>query len=292
MAESIFWLEPTGEMHALTDNDAVNVLWGRSGAYAPMADLITDAVPLQAGTRIRGVRTQAREVDLPLFIQAEDEAQLRLRLRDIARWFDPSRGDGRLRIVPPAGATRDLVCRAPRGLQVVEDQGHSYWTTPPSAEVLVTFYAADPYWSGATPVSSVYAVTVPAGVGFPWPPIVLAASSIVSAPTEINPGDMPAQPVWTITGPGAGVTLTNVTTGQSLAIQRTLRAGDTVVIDARQGIRTVTMAETGENLYPDLGDGSVLWWLDPGPNLLRVDMPGVSTASSVRLSYAPRFRTV
>lgn len=285
--EACVWIEPDGREHALSDNPDVNVLVGRRGAWAPPGELIAEAVPLVPGTRLRGVRTGARELDLPLFVAADDEFDLRWRLRELARWFDPTRGDGRLRVVPPSGMARELVCRAPRGLQFEEDLGRTWWGN--QAQVLVTLYAADPYWTAAVPLARTYAVAVPS-VGFPWPPIVLASSSIVSNPTEVNPGDVDAQPVWTITGPAAGVTLTNTTTGASLRLGRTLQAGDTVVIDTRQGARTVVSG--AENLYPDLVPGSVLWWLAPGTNALAIDMPGVAAGSSAALAYLPRYRTV
>lgn len=284
-----FWIEPTGEVHQLTDNPDVNMLVGLRGAWAPPADLVTDAVPLQAGAVVRGVRTRPRELDLSLFVQAADEAELRLRLREMARWFDPRRGDGRLRIVPPTGFARELVCRAPRGFPAEEDFGRTWWNV--AAEVPLTFYAADPYWVAAAPVASTYALAVPP-TWFPWPPVTLGETTIAATPTETNPGDVAAAPIWTIAGPSSGVTLTNLTTGEALTLNRTLYAGDTVVVDARFGVRTVTMLATGETLYPDLAPGSSLWWLEPGDNLITVDMRDASTASSIALTYFPKFRTV
>jgi phage-related protein len=284
-ADALTWYEPDGTPHALSGNAIVNVLVGRRGLFGPPAALIADAVPLQPGTRVRAIRLEPREVDLPLFVEAADPAALRAQLRAIDRWFDPTRGDGRLRVTSPGGDVRELVCRAPLSLQVDEGTADAWGR---QARALVTLYAADPDFLAATPTAATFSLGTPA-VWFPLPPLLLTPSVIAASATVTNPGDADAHPVWTITGPAAYVTLRNTTTGQSLTLARRLYAGDTVVVDTRRGVRTVSMA--GANVYNQLAAGSALWWLTPGANTVQVEMPGVSTASSVGLSYYPRYRT-
>jgi len=79
-----------------------------------------------------------------------------------------------------------------------------------------------------------------------------------------NVGNEQSDPVITLTGPGTGFTIGNVTADKELFLDVTLAEGDEVVIDvkARTVVKNVTT-----NLYPDLtGD---FWSVLPGQNELR-----------------------
>lgn len=79
-----------------------------------------------------------------------------------------------------------------------------------------------------------------------------------------NEGNEATDPVFTITGPGTGFTIENITTNKTLNLDTTLIGGDEVVIDVKN--RTVIKNGT-DNLYPDItGD---FWSIIPGDNDLR-----------------------
>jgi hypothetical protein len=105
-----------------------------------------------------------------------------------------------------------------------------------------------------------------------------------------NAGDVEAWPVWTITGPGSGIVLRNLTTGQSMDFGvGALAAGNTVVVDTRPGAKTA-VANGSINVFPFLSAASVLWSLQRGANAVRLEMSGaIAGASGLSLAYRPRY---
>ncbi|SCD43660.1 Phage tail protein [Streptomyces sp. Termitarium-T10T-6] len=113
-------------------------------------------------------------------------------------------------------------------------------------------------------------------------------SQVLGSVTVDNDGDDDAYPVWTIKGPATTVTLTNVTTGQTLALTRTITGADTIVIDTRERQQTALLNGV-TNLWPDLSDDSSLWPLETGVNDLSLTVAGSTTDTSVRMTYQPRY---
>lgn len=77
--------------------------------------------------------------------------------------------------------------------------------------------------------------------------------------TVVNSGDLPAYPIFTVTGPVDFPVITNVTTGLGFAINRNMPAAEVVTIDSRTGV--VTPASVRLAGRP--------WVLAPGANTIR-----------------------
>ncbi len=125
---------------------------------------------------------------------------------------------------------------------------------------------------------------------FPIFPLRLTSSQIAVDSTVTNAGDVATWPVWTIKGPGTTITLRNLTTGENLIFLSTvLGSGESIAIDTRPGLKTVTKQD-GSNLFNDLDVTSSLWALPRGDSAIRLEMSGVdATASSLQLNYRQRY---
>jgi hypothetical protein len=153
----------------------------------------------------------------------------------------------------------------------------------------VVFRAYWPYWRDVNAETGDFeAATTPSF--FPIFPIRLTSSTITVDTTITNDGDVEAWPTWHIQGPGSGIVLRNLNTGQVIEFTTTaLLLGESIDIDTMTYVKTVTKND-GTNLYPDLTPGSDLWSLLPGANGVRLEMNGIdSLVSGLSISYYQQY---
>jgi phage-related protein len=269
-AEVTQWIDPTGIVTTL------DVDWDASGRFMPEIAHEEDGVPGQPGARHRASRHKTHDFTLKITIAAADEPSLRTAQRQLVYAMDPTRGEGTIRVQSPIGDMREIRCYCTSGLGMDEKPGSS---GPDMQQASVTFRAYDPYWRDS--LDDIRTFTIgPAPSFFPFFPLRLTSSQIAANATVTNGGDVEAWPVWTITGPGSGIVLRNLTTGANLIFSTTaLGSWESIVIDTRPGIKTVTKQD-GTNLFPDLDVTSALWSLQAGPNATRLEMSGAIPGSS------------
>lgn len=284
MAETITWIAPDGTSTVLTAQTNTEVLWGRLGAFMPPVTFVEHEIPLQSGSQLHEIRYRPRRLDLPFLIRGTSATALRANVRSFLHVFDPSRGDGTLRIQGPGGDERELTCRYMDGLIGHETDNLA---GPSYQRVMITFRAFDPFWYAKNAIVNTYTVGV-AATFFPFFPLRLTNSVIFADVTVNNTGDVNSWPTWVITGPGSTITLRNLTSGENLVLSTTLLAGETVTIDTRPGFKSVSKND-GTNLFSSLSTTSVLWDLRAGNNSIRLEMGGSTSASAVQLTYKPRF---
>ncbi len=282
------WIDGGGDLHSLGDPDTIAVELGVRGLLMPPVDLNETETPFTDGARVGSVRYTPREVDLPILVQAHTPVILRERLRELAYWFAPTRGDGKLRVTAPSGEQRELTCRYVGGLENADDDirqaGPNWWS------LAVTLRASDPYFYATAPFTELF-VNAAAVPFFPIFPLQLSASNMLSTAAPLNDGDAEAWPVWVVTGPATEVTITNSTTGKSWTLTTDLLAGETVTIDTRPGKKTALLNIGGviTNALGGLTSSSYLWPLAVGVNTLSVALTGSTSATSVRLTFTPRY---
>jgi Phage tail protein len=279
MSELYEWVDPTGVAFALSGGaDGVEVLRGVMGRFMPPQRRTADIVPLQPGERLRSILHGARDTSLPLAFQASSERDLRSLIRAWLVRFDPARGDGILRITGEDAGVRELTCRYLSGLEADESDQNRY---PGKQLAVVTFTAADPYWGGAD--SEQTWGGGPPTTFFPFFPLLLGISQIFGASTVTNVGDVATYPVWVITGPGSLLTLSNLTTGRSLAWNGTLGAGEFLVIDCRGGNQSASPKSVTKSDGSDqfgLLSAWDFWPFDPADNEVEVLLTGATTGAS------------
>lgn len=268
------------------------VLWDVSGRGAPPIAFEEDEVPEQPGSRLRGVRHKARDFALALSISAAEDGYVRTAVRDLIAVVDPVRGDGRIRITTEAGDQREITCRYQGGLELRERLGEN--SGPDVQRDTAMFRAHDPYWYALSDVVTDFVLDGSGSKWFPLLPLRLSSSELFAEANVVNVGDVDAQPVWELHGPGSTIVLNNLSTGRSLDLSSVLTAGEVVTIDTRRGAKTVILDDgttTGTSLFADLGDLAEMWPLRRGNNVIRVEMTGATTDSYVRLAYRPAYLT-
>lgn len=129
----------------------------------------------------------------------------------------------------------------------------------------VTFRAAFPFFEGTESDVTQSKTEIDAGVVVPAPvPAPLAGLLDVLTATDpqilTNAGNANAYPVYTITGPGTGFTISNLTTNKEMYINETLLAGDTISIDTW----TQDVTKNGSSIVDKIS-GSFLV-IQPGAN--------------------------
>lgn len=257
---------------------------GAKGLDMPEYQVATDESPGIDGYEVRDVRAQGKTITLPIAFWAHDSRQAyKARRRALINSLNPKRGVGTLTLTEPDGATRSIGAYYTGGLEGDEslDAAGERWCIN-----ALTFGVPSPYWTG-TEVAHRFAAGSDAEF-FPVLPVEVGDSQVLGEVIVDNVGDDVAYPVWTIKGPATGITLTNHTTGQEINLTRTITGTDTVVIDTRER-RQTALLNGATNLWPDLSDDSELWPLQEGGNELNLVVDGSTSATSVTLTYQPRY---
>lgn len=265
---------------------------GAKGLDMPGYTFSTDESPGVDGYALRDVRANGKEIILPLAFWAHDSRTAYLqRRRAFINSLNPKRGVGTLTLTQPDGDTRTTGAYYTGGLEGDEalDAAGERWCIN-----AITFGVPSPYWIGG-------AVTHNWRTGstaefFPVLPLVVGDSQVLGEVTVTNPGDDVAYPVWTIEGPATEITLTNTfidpisgeETVDELVITRTITGADTIVIDTRER-RQSALLNGVTNLWPDLSDASTMWPLQEGDNFLNLVVDGSTSATSVSMTYQPRY---
>lgn len=286
MPETVVWIDPEGAITTFS-----RVEFDLSGRWFPSLVLDEDPLPGQPGSRLNEVRHGPLEFTMPVWVRTASETALRTALRAVVYALDPSRGVGTVRVTAPGGDLRELPCVCVDGLPMVERLGQTSNTV--DQKLVLAFRAHSPYWTAASDTVQDFTLgTQPTFFNGPWFPLRLASSEILVDTSVSNDGDVESWPVWTITGPGSGIVLQNLTSGKDLAFSAqgglVLGSGESVVVDTRPGYKTLTKGDGG-NAWPHVAATSALWSLSRGGNAIRLQMAGSTTASGLRVSHRPRY---
>lgn len=281
-------IEASGVVHTLDGSEGMLVL-DASVVGAPTTEVSAVAVPFRDGRRTRQVRRDSTTVELALEVSGANASAVQQRLDLLRRWTDPTRGEVRYRLRREDGEERDLWCRMVAGLDYGYRRGYVVFQ-----DVDLTLEALDdPYFYDTDPIAATYTAGAP--VGFftdPFLPVRLVSSVVLATPIVVNSGTARAWPVWTVTGPGTNPIIRNLTTGKTIAFSYSLGAGQTIIVDtrpvARRGSGVLQVRSGfGDNLWSTMTSRQ-LFPLEVGSNQLQLEMGGVTTESSIALSYTRR----
>lgn len=283
MPEALSFVDHAGVEHRFDGSAGLQVEVGLAGRFQPPVAFTEDVVPFTDGSRLRQVRRTTREVVVPVEWTAATPMEMRTTLRDAARWLKPS-NTGRLVAEAPDGGRRELKCHYAGGMELVEDQ----FTDSLQRAVLV-FRAFDPYWLDSITDTRSFVIGTPAPF-FPILPLRLTSSTVFADVNVDNSGDVETWPIWTVTGPGSDLVLSNLTTGEVLSSSVVLGIGETLVIDTSPELKTLRRGD-GSNAYGTLSASSSLWSLVEGANSVRIEFSGATADSLVALSWRRRYFT-
>lgn len=284
--ELMSWIDPDGVETMLNGEGHYLAMIGRQGAFAPPVALVTQDVPMQPGAREKYVQIGQNDLRVPVLVTATTESELAAARRALAAAMNPARGLGAIRNTAPDGSVRDLFCRLVDGLRGDESEASR---GPGWLLAGLTFQAADPFWYDDQDTVQSFSAAAPLTFfAAPFLPLKLSSGLISTGFSVQNTGDVECWPIWTITGPGTNPTLTNSTTGETLALTITLTAGQILTIDTRPGKKTV-VRENGSNQWGVVGSTSTLWALARGTNAIALSMTGTTSASQLQLAYKQRY---
>lgn len=271
-----------------------------SGIGTPPIRRLTARGPFQAGDSDLGFRLDARTIDLVLVFNAASRGQADTYRALLHEFTKPLPDAIQLRCVRDDGAVRQIDC-FPVG--VIDAPVNDTDRIMGFQKIAIQLRAAEPVWydpqlhhwgamGGAATGATGYAIPM----DVPW--IQEDNTFINAAVTLTYGGSWASQPIVTITGPGTGIALENLTTGHVLAFPALeLGVGETIQIDLRYGYKTVTDG-TGANAIGGLSDASDLaeWHLAPAPeavggaNLLLFTVAANATyATGLQMAYYHRF---
>lgn len=278
------WVDPTGVVRDLTYQTSPNlfVSRGTAGLGVPPVTLNVEKLPTMPGGVARYTATGPREIDLPIHVSAASLGALELAVEYLRAWFDTGDESGRrfgyLRITRPSDdGVRQVACLYAGGLEGdLEDGG------PTSCTKVVSLLAPDPAWTPTADEEATY-----------------DQSDIGVTQAIINLGDFAAYPVWTITGPASAITLTNATTGKTLALTANgglaLGTAETLTIDTRPPYQRSTLAvidDDGTAHSNKIAPGGSLWHFAPGQNNFTIAATGATVDTAIALAWLPRYRGV
>jgi hypothetical protein len=106
--------------------------------------------------------------------------------------------------------------------------------------------------------------------------------------TITNPGDVPAFATWQFVGPGGPIVAypgTNPADG--FRINTTMTAGQSLTLNAEEG---TLVDQAGADAYSLLDPSPSMWMIPPGTTTASVSMTNATAASSVTLTFWPRFK--
>lgn len=286
------WQSPSGDTLQLSDrNNGYYVIRGVTGLGKPQYVIdIQDRADGDGGS-LRKVRATTRSIFLPVHVQGSSRDDYLDKKQYLSSMMDPSDGAGYLIIQDGSRLVRTRAIYE-SGMEGDESRGiegdlgdDGYWGK--TGIVLRCFL---PYFEMVNPVIFQYDGNDPGRNFFPLFPLTVQSSQALSAaPIRIdNPGTKDSWGVWTFTGPFSTVVLTNITTGQTIQINRSLVAGETMTIDMANFL---IYKDSGENLYPYLIQDN-FWPFVKGVNMIQLSVVGVTSASSIVGSFRPRLESL
>lgn len=241
---------------------------------------ITTRGPLQNGDSDIDFRLDPRILQIPLLIKNDMTAAPVARhysIREaLLRIFNPSSsGILRVRIGSMDGTVITVIDYQ---INVKVLGGLTFDVDPVDYHVrtVVQLRADDPTW---------YDATIPSGSTFTYFDTNIGGTQIASVG-----GNWPTFPVIRINGPITNPTITNNTTGQSIAITATITAGNWFELDLSYGKKTV-VDNLGANRISTVSASSNLatWSFIPGNNTIAVTGTGITGASDLTFTFYRRF---
>lgn len=265
-------------------SEGLIVLPGVEGLDTPPVTLTQDEPAMWDGSLHRHVRYRPRQVFLPMQLVAADTATMRAAIRRLAVITDPKRGPTTVTVAHHDGATRsvDGYLASPFGAALDAREGVRW------RKFGLAFTCPDPYFAGNTEtITFRFDGGIDPFLGPVFLPLHLSNSQVLGDVTIHNAADAESWPVWTLTGPTDAVEISS--NGLSWTLPDGIADGETVIVDCRRGVQTVTDA-TGA-AWDRLGPLSNLWALPPGDNEVGLTMTGAEAGATVTVAWQQRWLT-
>ena len=268
----------------LTRANGWYVLRGIEGLDNPPVSLLVDEPATWDGGLFRDARYAPREVFIPLHLQADDNAELRDAVRDLASLLDPKRGAVTLTVNHPDGRTRSIdgYLAAPLGQALGAAEAMTW------RRMGLSLRCPDPFWTGEeSSTSLVVSSALVDFLGDPFLPLAVSDSQVAGTLTVNNSGDADAYPVWTVTGPASTITID--VDGRTWSTSSALGAGEVLTVDTRRGAQSVDV--DGTAAWGRLAAGADLAPFPPGTTGVGVDITGATDDTVLEVTWSQKWLT-
>lgn len=284
------WFAPDGTEIRLTNpEDGWKLLRSVRGLGAMPITVTRDKLP-RGGVRVRSIRRDAREIDLPVRVWGHDHGHFLDRKHTLIDAFGQTdeNGPGTLVVYRPDGSRRQISAYYLQGLDDTEDG----WI---AENAIVTLLCEQPWWIGPDVVDDEVVQGAAGGSYLSGYPNVASSRSTLGDIEIINPGELTTYPVWTFTGPAELITVTHQGSGATFTLNPDyagggdLLAGQTITVhtDPMEIYGPAGQAYTGALNWP----GANLFGLRKGVNKITVEFSGPAAGSAVAWRFNPRYRS-
>lgn len=262
---------------------------GLSGLNLAPRSIVEEPVPGMAGTRLREIRVEKREVFLPIFLASDlGHAKFLDRRDELTRLLtthgiDYAAHDGTLNLVANSlRGERYLRCYYVSGYEGLHaiDSGGSFWES-----IGLTLHAARPYWYGE-PWLTQYVKTSTGVQWFPDFPGELTSGRVLGTDIPVHVGgDIPSWPSLEIGGPASSITISGP--GLMMSIPDGVAPGSTATIVTEPRGRTALF--DGVKNWARVAPTDRYAPLNPGASLINVVMTGTNADSFARIGGESRY---
>jgi hypothetical protein len=259
---------------------------GASGFGIPPKAL-TVAEGAGDGGVVRYTRATVRDIDIPVGIFGTSRGEVLDRQRRLASALRvrPGRPPVLLQYTLESGDVYQIPVWYVTGAETqIGADGRGYF-----CRWVLTLRCPDPFWTSVqeTPFLVIAPGATTRGLLPKLARLQLSESSVLGAVEISNPGDVPADLTWEITGPGGPFTAT-AETGESFTINE-IGDGETITVDTRTGAVT---DQVGANRYATLGPAPKLFRLPEGTTTVEILLQDATISSRVVGRYRARREVV
>jgi hypothetical protein len=260
------------------------------GLGMPPMRRLTQRGPLQDGDSDVGYRLDPRIIRILLMGSGASDAALAGLRAQMVGFLRPGSDAIKLRWTQDDGTVRQIDTHYSGAMSLPSED----WRLA-THKINFELRAADPTFYDPVGQSVQFAQTG-GGTAMPVPmlfPLTFGASNLNVSETITLAGDNAwlTYPTIIVTGPVAGLVLTNTTIDEVLDFTGfSLGSGDILTIDLRYGAKTVT-EDDGTNRIDKLTTGSNLasWRLVPGANSITAVGTGVSSSTAIAIQFNQRY---
>lgn len=280
---------------------------GATGFDMPPVEVISESLPDVDGSTVKEVRVLARPVFLPIYYRSDSSHVDFLAMKDqLRRIIDPKTQSFRI-IGTTARGQRELVVTYTGGLEGNDapgEEGASWGKVGISAVAHQPFAQSRVIRSldfGQSGVDTPPFIGQVGGTDAPWPPALVSSAVIGDNMEVFINSDVPVHPSLEMTGP-----MSSFEADLSPLVVHS--DGSTTVVEDQEWYIDIPLGVPADQTFSLVTDptafearlngvfaagrislGSTLRPFHPGLNILNVSAPGITDASSIRLSWRERF---
>ncbi|SNS50536.1 phage distal tail protein [Actinacidiphila glaucinigra] len=227
------------------------------------------------GAAYRGRRVLPRDIDIPLDIVGRNRGHLADLMTRLARVLAD---DCTLTYIDSDGVRWSTPVRWTGGGAIDPSSGER------DVQTVVSLRAPSPYFLSESAQTVTVGGTAAGAFLSTLSAMPISSSQAIGSIQLTNEGDVPAYPVWEVTGPGDTFKAISPT-GETIQWNGTLAVGEKLIVD--MGAGTVKDGN-GVNKYSLLATAPRFWSVPPGPSTATASLLNITSASKVVCSWRPR----